>query len=549
MAAARNTADVLIIGSGGSAGPFAWSLSQVPGITIACLEQGDWDDPAKRRPVATPRPSSPPATPGVRSFADGYPYDFNRSYWQPVLGNHVGGAMVHYAGIWHRLNPSDFLTRSLTGVGEDWPITYWDLEPFYEANDEVVGVSGVPGDPMSPPRRVPLQPVVAGPNKAAALLGRGFKKLGYHHWPTELAVLTRPFDGRRARTERDYPADAKNRPDIVHWPKAMERGATMLTRSRVREIVVNKQGVATGALYYDDNGRLQEFKAAVVVLACNGIGTPRLLLNSRSQKFPKGLANRSGQVGKNLMGHPLAYVEAVFEDSDRAPAVGTGVGLYSKQFYETDLNRGFANGWVWYSGGASGPVSAALGWSPASQATEIPDHLQAVSLGAGRAIPWGRAHRAAFQERYRRTVTLLVQCHELPEEANRVELHPTLTDDAGIPAPSIAYRRGANTEKILAFGVARTVEVLEAAGAAKIVSTERRDAAPGHYLGTARMGADPERSVVDRWCRAHDVPNLFIIDGSIFASSGAVTPTATIQALALRAADYLKRHSRDILRR
>jgi choline dehydrogenase-like flavoprotein len=169
------------------------------------------------------------------------------------------------------------------------------------------------------------------------------------------------------------------------------------------------------------------------------------------------------------------------------------------------------------------------------------------------AIPWGSRHRAAFQARYRRSATVSIHTSELAEEANRVELHPTLTDDFGTPAPKLVYQRSENTKKILAFALERARELLMEAGAARITvaewetRTSGRGASPGHYLGTARMGGDPKRSVVDKWGRAHDVRNLFIIDGSVFVTSGATEPTSTIQANALRVADYIKNNARELL--
>ena len=196
------------------------------------------------------------------------------------------------------------------------------------------------------------------------------------------------------------------------------------------------------------------------------------------------------------------------------------------------------------SGTYRGPIEAALGGPPDSLASARPPAWRGAPV-RGRALPWGSVHHAAFQERVRRTAGLMVFCDELPDDHNRVELDPTLTDAAGIPAPKLFYRRGDNTERMLAYGIERCREVLEAAGAARIVSAEKLQAAPGHYLGTARMGSDPEGSVVDAWGRAHDVRNLFIIDGSVFTTAGSTVPTSTIQALALRTADYVKDNARE----
>ncbi len=546
--------DVLIIGSGAAGGPFAWSLSTVRGLKIVCLEQGDWvnkpeasESEGQRKRLVTPPPRD-----GIRYFANGYPYDHSESYWQPVLGNAVGGATLHYGANWSRLHPSDFVLRSLEGVADDWPIHYWDLQPYYDFNDRMVGVSGVPGNPAYPPRTNSLMPAPKL-NKGAQILSRGFKKLGWQWWPTERAVITKPHGGRQPCVggpgSPDCGKTAKNTSDVVHWPEAIRNGVVLKARARVREITINKRGFADGALYYDADGKLQEQKARIVIVACNGIGTPRLLLNSKSARFPQGLANTSGLVGKGLMSHPKAVVEALFEDEDATIQPG-GIGLTSEEFYETDRNRGFIGGWWWnsYAAVSAGPVAAALGTPLPSPVTFVPAALEKGGpVSMKNAAPWGRAHHAAVQERYRCVVSLGILTHELPEAFNRVELHPTLTDDMGIPAPKLFYRRGEHTEKTFAFAIERTKELMMAAGASKIISTDIVGAAPGHYLGTARMGTNPERSVVDGWCRSHDVKNLFIIDGSAFATSGATTPTSTIQAIALRTADYIKNNARQLL--
>ena len=552
--AASETADVLIIGSGAAGGPCAWSLSRVPGIRVVCLEQGDWVAP----PPSVPRPEAdgererlvaPPPRAGVRRFANGYPYDHSASYWQPILGNAVGGGTVHYGAVWARLRPSDFVAGSLSGVGADWPIRYWDLAPYYDFNDRMVGISGVPGNPAYPPKAVDLQP----PHRltrAGEILSRGFDRLGWHWWPAERAVLTVPHGGREPcprdceSCHQGCPREAKNSSDVVHWPQAVRNGVVLRTRARVREITVGANGLADGVLYHDAAGGLHRQRARVVVLACNGIGTPRLLLNSTSGRFPQGLANRSGLVGRGLMGHPFATVVAAFEDEDVSTRGRAGVFLTSDEFSDAADGRGFARGFSILSGTYRGAIEAALGGPPDSLASARPATWRGGG-GRERKLPWGRAHHAAFQERVRRTAGLMVFCDELPDDHNRVELDPALTDEAGIPAPKLFYRRGDNTERMLAYGMERCREAMEAAGAARIVSAEKLQAAPGHYLGTARMGSDPERSVVDPWGRAHDVRNLFIIDGSVFTSAGSTVPTSTIQALALRTADYVKDNARE----
>ncbi len=564
--AGKDAADILLIGSGAAGGPFAWALSQIPGLKIVCLEQGDWDqDPRERHAVMAQQYSNrawlneqqrnraddeeferlaKKRQAGANYFLNGYPYDYTESYWQPVMGNHVGGAMVHYGGGWDRFHTSDFLWRSLTGLTDDWPLRYFDLAPYYDANDNFIGVVGVPGNPAFPPRSVSMLPA-AKLNAGSELLRSACEELGWHWWPSESANISVPFKNRDPKN----PRQRKNRSDLVHWPEAIRNGVELKTRATVREVTVNKKGLADGALYYDANGKLQEQKARIVVLACNGIGTPRVLLNSKSNRFPNGLANRSGFVGKCLMAHPLGRAVGAFEDVNAAPALG-GSGFTTHEFYDANLSRGFVGGFTLSGGGFSTAAAVALGKPPEAFATVIPASLE---QGPGRSrqrIAWGRAHHVAFQSRYRHTLSLTIIASELPDEHNRVEIHPTLTDDFGIPAPKLFYKQTENTAKLMEFAFERAKELLSAAGAKEIMSAQLdtaymgRGAAPGHYLGTARMGTDPKRSVVDKWGRAHDVRNLFVICGAAFTTGGATVPTSTIQANALRVADYIKANAK-----
>jgi choline dehydrogenase-like flavoprotein len=293
------------------------------------------------------------------------------------------------------------------------------------------------------------------------------------------------------------------------------------TRSRVREIVTNEQGMAAGVIYYDPQGVERFQPAEMVILAANGIGTPRLLLNSSSSRFPNGFANSSGLVGKNLMLHPwpqiLGYVEDEM-DGDRGPQTV----MWSKEFYETDPSRDFVRGYTLQFGRGTGPASEAI-----------------ASMTAGR-LPWGADHHHVYRTLFYRRLLVNVACEDLPEEHNRVTLDPILKDGHGIPAPKIDYAMNENTKRMMEHGIARATEILETAGAKNISSSRTVLNSPGHLLGTARMGLDAERSVVNEWGRSHDVRNLFIVDGSIWVTGGGVNPTSTIQALALYVADNIK---------
>jgi choline dehydrogenase-like flavoprotein len=477
----------------------------------------------------------------------GYPYDYIDSSWQPVLGNAVGGATVHYGAQWPRMHPSDFVVRSLDGIAADWPIRYWDLAPYYDLVDNFVGISGVAGNPAYPPRSVNLLPPHRLTN-GAEILRRGFEKLGWHWWPADQGIITKPFGGRAPCSETGAcPKEAKNSSDVVFWPEAIGNGVVLKTKARVREITVDHKGLADGALYYDAGGRLQKQKARFVVMACNGIGTPHLLLNSKSRYFPQGLANSTGLVGKNLMAHPLASVTALHEEGD--PRKGRGTGLVSEQFYESDPRRSFARGFRFLSGSYGGPIAIALGEMPESAMAAVPVALRSDGVAHG-SLTWGNRHHAEF-EQASHTLSVTMEGEQLPDESNRVELHPALTDEFGIPGVKLVFRQIDNTTRLLEYSKERAKELLAACGATRVVSEDKAPStfhwAPGHYMGTARMGLDPASSVVDQWGRAHDVKNLFIIDGSVFVTCGSASPTPTIHAIAVRTADYIKTSARNLL--
>ena len=265
------------------------------------------------------------------------------------------------------------------------------------------------------------------------------------------------------------------------------------------------------------------------MLACNGVGTPRLLLSSTSNTFPDGLANRSGLVGRNLMFHPVAMVTGSFEEPMDGHMGPMGCSIFSHEFYETDLTRGFVRGYGFQIVRGFGPVSTALGG--------ITKHR----------VPWGRDHHDAMAEQIGHSITVGVVGEDLPEAHNRVTLDPNLTDSDGIPAPKVEYAMSENSLRMMAHGVDRASDLLEAAGAGDVAANPLLDSSGWHLMGTARMGADGSTSVVDGWGRAHDVRNLFVIDGSTWVTGGAVNPTSTIQALALRTADYVKREARHLL--
>jgi choline dehydrogenase-like flavoprotein len=322
---------------------------------------------------------------------------------------------------------------------------------------------------------------------------------------------------------------AKGSTDVTYWPLAKKLGVEIKTSSRVFNITVDDDGRATGANYYDEKGDPQHQSAKAVIVAANGVGTPRLLLNSKSDRFPAGLANSSGLVGKNLMFHPYAMCTGVFPADEAVKTYQGALGniLISQEFYETDPKRDFVRGYSYQMNRSSGPARTAIGLA-------IPG------------VAWGKDHHAEFERRFGNTSMLAVISEDLPEAHNRVELDPKLKDSNGIPAPKIFYKTAPNTRKLLDHAIRNAEKLLKAAGATDVITTPLLRQGGWHLMGTARMGEDPAQSVVDPHGQSHDVDNLFVVDGSVFVTSAAVNPTPTIQALALRTADYIRDQRGDL---
>jgi choline dehydrogenase-like flavoprotein len=525
---AEDIVDVLIVGSGASGAAVAWSLADTR-MRIVCLEQGDWmnpaDYPSTRLSWEAEAHGIWSTSPNIRRRDTDYPIREDESPISIVNFNGVGGSTVLYSAHWPRFHPSDFRVRSLDGVADDWPIDYDTLAPFFALNDRMIGVSGLAGDTGSPLREPPLPPVPLG--LMGETIARGFNRMGWHWWPSDSAIITQPYEGREACANlgpchSGCAKGAKSSADITYWPVARRAGVELRTRCRVREILVDDKDMATGVVYLDENGIERRQRAEVVVLACNGVGTPRLLLNSRSARFPEGLANRSGLVGRNLMLHPWGLIQGVFEQPLASRYGPQGCCILSKQFYETDLARGFVRGYNMQISRGAGPINTAR---------------QGLVRGQ---IPWGAGHHEAFARRHEHLINIGICIEDLPEEHNTVTLDPELTDSSGIPAPRIRYTMSENSQRMLEHAFARGTEVMQAAGGTDIYTEGPIRYAGWHLLGTARMGTDPERSVVNPWGRSHDVKNLFIVDGSVFVTSGGVNPTSTIQAVALYIADQMK---------
>ncbi|MCP4385196.1 MAG: GMC family oxidoreductase [Hyphomicrobiales bacterium] len=515
---ASDVAEVLIIGAGASGAVAAKHLAEA-GVGVVCLEQGpivdvgeysgdkpEWELLAQKRWHANPN---------VRCLESDYPINTSQTDVDPVMYNAVGGSTILYSAHWHRFTPSDFRVKTQDGVADDWPFAYEDLEPFYDIMDVEMGVSGLAGDPAHPPMTPPpLPPLPIG--RTGLKAAEGMHKLGWHWWPGYQAIPSRPYRrlsqcARRGTCKQGCPEQAKGSFDITHWPDAIAHGAKLITGARVREITVDARGRVSGAIYVDRAGVEHRQKAERVIVCANGIGTPRLLLLSASGRYPDGLANSSGLVGKNLMHHPNATVVGCFDEPLDGWMGPFGEAINSKQFYETDTSRGFVRGGKWNVCPTGGPMRA------------YPKDDQ-----------WGAELHRNTRRYMGRSFEWAVSAEDLPLESNRVVLDPELTDSDGVPAPKIRYRVQENTVRILDFNVARMEEAMAASGATEMISNKLVRECGWHLLGTCRMGSNPDCSVVDQWGQSHDVPNLYILDGSVFVTCGSVNPTATICAVALR---------------
>jgi len=447
----------------------------------------------------------------------------------------VGGTSVHFSGNFWRFRELDFRERSLLGpiAGTnfaDWPISYQELEPYYTRVDWEIGVSGAPG-PNDAPRSKPF-PLPPIPVKSSGvLLERAAAKLGLTAQVGPVAILSRPFNGRPACIGCGYcmffgcEVGAKSSSLAAMIPLAEASGhCEIRAESAVFRIETDSKGRASEVLYFDSAGNERAQKARAVVVCGNGAETPRLLLMSASARHPDGLANSSGYVGRNLMVNMHTWVNAVFEQPLN-DYKGVQVTRVIHDFYDADPARGF------YGGGG-------IDARPLASTSPIL-HAQ---FGMPPDVPsWGAAWKHEFAHNFTRQMSLLCSTTSLAQDSNNITLDPQATDSRGRPAIRVTYLDHDDDFATARFLQDRAAQLADAAGATK---AWRMPVEPStwnmHLLGTCRMGDDPATSVVNRDHRSHDVPNLYICDGSSFVTSGRGQPTMTIMALAFRAADRIK---------
>jgi choline dehydrogenase-like flavoprotein len=440
-------------------------------------------------------------------------------------GKGVGGSTVHWASFTPRLHPSDFQIHTLDGVGVDWPISYWDLKPYYELLELELPVSGPSYYPWGDPHGYPYGPHPMG--GVGDVLIRGCTKLGIRvSAGGPVAILNgsradRPHCIYRGFCIQGCKVGAKASTLITHVPDAIQNGAEIRANCMVSRIRLGQDRRVTGVSYFDEEGREHFQKAKAVVVAGYSIETPRLLLNSACPGFENGLANSSDCVGRYLMAQAGNVVLGRFEQLVRMYKAPPAHAL-TEEFYETDPKRGFARGFAIQT---VGPLPIAF----AKQ--------MMTAKGA-----WGWGLRGVMMD-YNHWAALGFLGEILPHKENRVQV-VNEKDQHGIPITKMTFNLYENDQKLIEFGKNKTMDVMRAAGAQEVVQEARY----AHLVGAARMGNDPETSVVDKFGRTHDVANLFVCDGSVMPTQGSANPGLTIMCLAARTADYLISQGEEIFR-
>ena len=431
-------------------------------------------------------------------------------------GRGVGGSTVHYTMIALRWRPDWFKSRSALGYGRDWPISFDELEPYYEEAEEALKISG----PIRYPwgrrrRRYPYREHEV--NAAGLVLARGCEAIGIKWSPLPLATLSAPRGMAHPCVYRGFCAygcstNAKQSVLVTFIPRALKAGAEVRDLAMVGRIEMGKDGRATGLIYHR-KGKWRHQKARNVVVAGYSIETPRLLLNSKCDQFPEGLANENGFVGTHVMIHSGPGVWGVMDEEVRCYKAPPCMAVTEHWNYDDEDKKDFNGGYAFMS---QGPLP--VGWAQA----------QAINRGM-----WGMKLRQEMT-RYNHIAGLRIVGETEPQPHNRIDVADE-TDQFGLPIPRMTFSYSENDRRLMKHSIGSMRSVLEGAGAKELWV----DDDTSHLMGGCRMGEDPKDSVVTRDGRSWSIPNLWICDGSLFPTSGGVNPSLTIQALACRLGDRI----------
>jgi choline dehydrogenase-like flavoprotein len=537
--------NAVVIGSGAGGGVAAKELAEA-GLDVVVLERGRWvtpdeerkDDLRNQRTTALGVPYGPDEEKEPRVFVDAQGHA--EVVW-PADGAYqnnaacVGGGTLSYGAMAWRYMAQDFRMKSLYGAPagstlEDWPITYDDLEPFYEKAEWEIGVSGdQSGDPFKAPRRRPLPMPPLPDSRETQLMKPAAQRLGWHPFYIPMLRNTVPYNGRagcmRCRWCCGFACecDAKCGTQNTVIPTALATGHCELrTRSIVAGILLDSKGQARAVEYFDENNRRQTQTTDLVVVSGGAIESARLLLNSKSDRFPQGLGNRFDWVGRNLQGHAYSGALGLF-DQDVYDDLGPGA-----QIAICDFNHG--------NPGLTG------GMMLANEFQRLP--YQFTSVGPPGLPRWGKAHKDFMRTWFRRTILIMGPSQEMPVFASRVQVDPRVRDHWGIPVARLSGLDHPYNIELCRFASDKAELWLKEAGAIRTVRRQKAQqwlSAGQHQAGTCRMGNDPQTSVVDKHCKLHDVDNVFVIDASVHVTNGGFNPVLTIMAIAYYASDYIKR--------
>lgn len=530
--------DVVVVGVGATGGTVAKVLSEA-GLSVVGIERGPWLRPQEHfsgdevkfvnREYLSPDPLLSPRTLRHDETAQAEIFPFSPA---PQM---VGGGTVHWAGWLPRPMPSDFRQLSLHGPIDgadlaDWPITYDDLEPYLTKVEWEFGCAGLMGANKYEPHRSKGYPTPPLPPTAFGIkFYEACEKLGINGFPLPHALVTTPHKGRNPANHTGFwnqygdPTTMRSTTLTSFVPEALATGRFELRPDcYVREVTVAADGRAKGVLYIDQDGHEVEQEASVVVLCQGAIESARLLLLSTSSHFPDGLANSSGLVGRMATFHEVLYAVGLFDAAVHDPLYGFSGNFISGgtfEFYETDESRGHVGGCLVATMQACQPINWILPGRPA----------------------WGQAAKAVDREYYNHAMVMGLILHDMPVFSNRVDLDPTVKDAWGLAVARITHQPHPNDVHMADWQVAKNIEILEAAGARTTIPSrlEHSTGNTCHQHGTARMGTDPATSVLNPWCRAHDVENLYVLDGSCFPTSTGVNPTLTMMANAWRCSEYI----------
>jgi choline dehydrogenase-like flavoprotein len=535
--------NAVIVGSGAGGGVAAKELAEA-GLSIVLLERGKWftpfderkDDLRNQRTCVLGNAFGPDER-NPRVYVDSSGHEHIVSPTHGAYSNNaacVGGGTLSYGAMAWRFMEKDFRLRSTYGTVEgstldDWPITYADLEPYYEKAEWEIGVSGDDSNNIfRAPRKRPLPMPPLPPTREHQILKPAAQRLGLHPFDIPMLRNSVPYNGRGACMRCRWcvgfacEVDAKCGTHNTVIPKAIQTGNCELRcECIVREILTNDSGRATGVAYYDSDRRLQEQSADLVVVSCAAIESARLLLNSKSSLFPNGLGNRYDWVGRNLQGH--AYTGAI--------------GLFDHETYD-DLGPGASIAVCDFNHGNSGFV---CGGMLANEFIRLP--YQFASRAAAGIPRWGAAHKDFVRRYYRSSISVMGPMQEMPVFDSRVQVDPRVKDHWGIPVARLSGHRHQNDLLGTNYMSAKAEAWLKEAGAATVIRSGpiSLDGPSGgqHQSGTCRMGNDPKTSVVDKYCRVHDIDNLYVIDGSVHPNNGGFNPVLTIMAIAYYASANL----------